>query len=125
MLAEIAAGRPGGFPAANEIRDLYCTVRDILLLGTADEGDTSCLCFELRAVNDSLAIRVATVPVLVPFSVQSKIYNNFKVLQFLKVLLTVQNFLFDRPNFKEHMIIVLFYHSYLFWYKMQEKYIIS
>ena len=33
----------------------------------------SCFCFELRGVNDSLAIRVATVPVSVPFSVQSKI----------------------------------------------------
>ena len=33
----------------------------------------SCFCFELRGVSDSLAIRVATVPVSVPFSVQSKI----------------------------------------------------
>ena len=35
----------------------------------------SCFCFELRGVTDSLAIRVATVPVpvWVPFSVQSKI----------------------------------------------------
>ena len=40
----------------------------------------SCLCFELLAVTDSLAIRVATVPISIPFSVQSKISERFQVL---------------------------------------------
>ena len=40
----------------------------------------SCLCFELLAVADSLAIRVATVPISIPFSVQSKISKRFQVL---------------------------------------------
>ena len=66
---------------------LCLSVRPALSISnTAYEGDTSCLCFELWAVTDSLAIRVATVPVSVPFSVQSKICYNFKVLRFLKVL---------------------------------------
>ena len=35
---------------------------------------------------DSLAIRIATVPVLVPFSLQSKICKHFPFLRFLTVL---------------------------------------
>ena len=40
----------------------------------------SCLCFEHLAVTDSLAIRVATVLILIPFSVQSKICKKIQAL---------------------------------------------
>ena len=67
--------------ATNSHEELRMFVHaEFLIITIRSDPLPSCLCFELLAVTDSLAIRVATVPISIPFSVQSKISERFQVL---------------------------------------------